>query len=125
MLNNQIVRVSRKHVDQFRAMWLSKGWGCAICSAPFTKDDGPVVDHDHYTGVIRGVLHRACNSTEGTLTSVANGGHKGIKPYPYLIGLGFYLHKHSVPQTRMIHPLHLMPNERHKHVPKYLKTWRK
>jgi hypothetical protein len=33
---------------------------CALCGEPFGTDP-PAVDHDHVTGVIRGILHQACN----------------------------------------------------------------
>ena len=33
---------------------------CAVCHDPFGKQN-PVVDHDHNTGTVRGLLHRKCN----------------------------------------------------------------
>lgn len=66
-----LVRVSKRHVDEFRNMWLQYGWGCAICGQPFTQTDGAVVDHDHETGIIRGCLHNTCNRLEGELKSFA------------------------------------------------------
>lgn len=36
---------------------------CAICKKPFTTK--PHVDHNHSTGIVRGLLCRACNSMLG------------------------------------------------------------
>ena len=33
---------------------------CAICERPL-KDDRQVIDHDHATGEVRGVVHNLCN----------------------------------------------------------------
>ena len=47
-----------------------QGGNCAICKKPIdlrltgVKAD-MVVDHCHETGLIRGVLHKSCNSSEG------------------------------------------------------------
>src|SRR5690606_20254647 len=38
---------------------------CDLCGLPFTAKNPAVVDHDHKTGVIRGVLHRGCNAALG------------------------------------------------------------
>lgn len=45
--------------DEFEALVADAGNRCPVCLKPFTKT--PVVDHDHKTGVVRGVLCVACN----------------------------------------------------------------
>jgi len=47
-------------LDEFNEMLKVQDGGCAICgSAPTPKDTH--VDHDHETGVVRGILCRSCN----------------------------------------------------------------
>jgi len=38
---------------------------CALCQEPVIDD--AVLDHDHKTGLIRGVLHRGCNAMLGKI----------------------------------------------------------
>jgi len=38
---------------------------CGICGAGFSKFNPPVVDHNHKTGKIRGLLDSSCNSQLG------------------------------------------------------------
>jgi hypothetical protein len=122
----ELVRITRAQLDEVREMLLVKqNYLCALCRQPFNSRDWAVVDHDHYTGLIRGVIHNSCNGAEGNLIVKANLCHKGVKPYPFLISLGEYLRLHTeTPQTRMIHPLHHMPNER-EGVPPAQRRWRK
>lgn len=89
-----------------------QGNKCGICGHPFTVRDRPVLDHDHDTGFIRGVLHNSCNGTEGRIKSKAYLGHTGISPAKYVIGLGKYLEKHSTPQLALIHPTHLSEEDK-------------
>ena len=89
-----------------------QGNKCAICGHPFSVRDGPALDHDHKTGVIRGVLHLSCNQAEGRIKSKASLGHRGISPEKYTIGLGKYLEKHQRPQTKLLHPSHLTEDEK-------------
>lgn len=65
------VRVSQRHLKEYRELWFSKNWGCAICGQPFSVSDNAAVDHDHATGIIRGCLHSTCNRTEGELRAWA------------------------------------------------------
>jgi hypothetical protein len=44
-----------------------QGGGCAICHKPLKLDRDTVIDHDHATGRIRGVLCRKCNIGIGQL----------------------------------------------------------
>jgi hypothetical protein len=44
----------------------SQGGVCAVCLKGFAPESGtdmysPVVDHDHDSGAVRGILHRRCN----------------------------------------------------------------
>lgn len=55
-------------IQDFERMLAAQGRLCAGCAEPF-DDDGRdiVVDHDHATNAIRGLLHRICNSVLGLL----------------------------------------------------------
>lgn len=44
--------------EEFQARLEKQRHECAICAEPLTK---PVVDHDHATGVVRGILCHPCN----------------------------------------------------------------
>lgn len=72
-----------------------------------------VVDHDHDTGRIRGVLHRSCNAAEGKATNaIAQWGAKA-HDYPsilaYLKRLVAYL---EAEPTQFIYHSHKTPDER-------------
>ena len=61
----EIVRKHRYGVTagEFDRMLEEQEFGCAICSTPGQL----VVDHDHGTGIVRGLLCRECNSGIGML----------------------------------------------------------
>lgn len=46
-------------VEDFEKRLVAQDGKCLICQEPFTEDSPPVVDHDHKTGAIRGLL---CNN---------------------------------------------------------------
>lgn len=55
---------------QYRWLLLRANGRCEACLAPFDEAKGrtmPVVDHDHTTGEIRGILHDSCNVALGLL----------------------------------------------------------
>ncbi len=49
--------------EQYDAMYKKQNGCCAVCGNPFedTKKLRPEIDHDHVTGVVRGLIHGFCN----------------------------------------------------------------
>lgn len=46
-------------LEEWDEMWAAQGGRCAVChKVPRTR---PVVDHDHRTGLVRGLLCNYCN----------------------------------------------------------------
>ncbi len=87
-------------IDQYNELFKSQGGCCAICTEPETAigKDGPLplaVDHDHVTGVVRGLLCRGCN--------VAIGGLKE-KEENFLNAITYLeKHKQSQKQPNVVH----------------------
>ena len=80
-------------------------WKCALCQqsvAPNARKDA-VLDHDHDTGVVRGVVCRNCNGMEGKINTCATrAAGKGDK-LNWLRALVRYLETSG---TSYIHPTH-------------------
>jgi hypothetical protein len=55
-------------LEDFDAMLAAQGGGCAICGRPAPEGSSLHVDHDHETGVVRGLLCFTCNGALGMLT---------------------------------------------------------
>ena len=51
--------------DEYDRMLATQREACAICFVPFDElpspHHGPIVDHDHTTGKVRGLLCKGCN----------------------------------------------------------------
>lgn len=61
------MRLKTTEVKQFREQQLVKqGHRCALCRDLVDPTEA-VLDHDHKTGALRGVLHRGCNSMLGKI----------------------------------------------------------
>ena len=52
-------------LDDYEAMLVAQGGGCAICGAPEPDGQSLHVDHDHDTGAVRGLLCFTCNAGIG------------------------------------------------------------
>ena len=95
---------------------------CAICKVSFT--DAKLVkkklvpkyvatlDHDHTTGVIRGVLCNSCNGNEGRIKNRATSAARNETYLAWLKKLVAYLELHQNPQTSLIHPTHKNADEK-------------
>lgn len=53
--------------EQFDQMLISQGGRCTICGTAKWPHEGPHVDHDKKTGIVRGILCQACNTGIGKL----------------------------------------------------------
>ena len=99
-----------------KKLQLAQGNKCAICDADFTeaKLKGkklvpkyvPTLDHDHDTGVIRGVLCSNCNGNEGRIRKRALSSKRTRTYLQWLRRMVEYLESHLQPKTSFIHPLH-------------------
>jgi hypothetical protein len=52
-------------VEEYDAMLAAQGGGCAICGRPPRDDISLHVDHDHATGMVRGLTCFRCNNALG------------------------------------------------------------
>lgn len=94
---------------KIRQLKVHQGGLCGICRLPIDttiKGEG-VVDHDHKTGEIRGILHRSCNAAEGKIfNAAASWGAKSTVPSAveeYLINLLGYWRRE---RTGFMYPMH-------------------
>lgn len=88
---------------------------CPLCGKHIDlkiKGEG-VIDHDHDTGEIRGVLHRSCNAAEGKISNAAARWGAKSASYAdvieYLVSLVAYLRQ---PGAGIIYPMHKTVDEK-------------
>jgi len=63
-------------IDQFTELLESQEGKCAVCG---TRDGRQVVDHDHDTGKVRGILCVRCNVSIGGLGDTVNGLMRAVR----------------------------------------------
>jgi len=102
-------RLKQKDLKDFRlGQLLVQGGTCPLCKTKI-KPEEAVLDHDHDTGHVRGVLHRSCNSSEGRILSWAKRS-RDSNPYHFLKNLvEFHEKDHS---DNPIHPKHMTEAEK-------------
>lgn len=106
----KIKKMARSQMRAWVVMQVRKQGGlCPLCNSPIdlTKKGEGVVDHDHGSGLIRGVLCRACNGAEGKVANAAGRwGARSMdyaKIVPFLERLVAYLKKDPLP---IMYPFH-------------------
>ena len=112
----RVVKLARSMMRSYAHRLLQEQGGlCPLCNKQIDlsiKGEG-VIDHDHDTGRIRGLLHRSCNAAEGKISNAAARWGAKSSSYteiiPYLERLVQYLKKAPKP---MIYPMHKTPDEK-------------
>lgn len=95
-----------------------QGGLCPLCGEPILfsvkgNQTDYVVDHDHDTGAIRGVLHRSCNAAEGKVANAAGRwGAKSMKYSAIIPWLERMLQYLKAPSLDLMYPGHKSPEER-------------
>lgn len=109
-------KVARSQMSSYTARLLKEQGGlCPLCGTAIDMSirASACLDHNHVTGEIRGVLHRACNAAEGKVkNAVARWGGTGEdydKIIAYLERLIAYLKQ---PGTGLMYHTHLTPEEK-------------
>ncbi len=112
-----LVKVPRTAMRSWahRQLKIEQNGLCPLCGKPIDltiKGEG-VIDHDHDTGEIRGVLHRSCNAAEGKISNAAARWGAKSSHYMdiivYLESVVAYLKK---PGTGRMYPMHKTPDEK-------------
>lgn len=106
-------RIPRTGLSAYTTRALAQQGGvCPLCARSIPRADA-VLDHDHATGEVRGVLHRSCNAAEGKVARAA--GRWGAKSsayseiLPWLKRLVVYLERQG---HGVLHPAHKTEAER-------------
>lgn len=116
MSDRPMRKLARSQMPSFRArLHKEQGGLCPLCGTPIDlkiKGEG-VVDHDHDSGEIRGILHRSCNAAEGKVANAAGrwgaGGMGYDKIIPWLENMLAYLKR---PGSGMLYHTHLTDDEK-------------
>jgi hypothetical protein len=105
-------RIKTSQIPQVKAALLKRqGNVCPICRNALSIT-GSCLDHDHYTGQIRGVLCRNCNGIEGKIKNLAVRGKRHSTIKEYLGRIILYWLEHETDRTGLLHPLHKTDDEK-------------
>lgn len=86
----------------------AQGGHCMLCGEAINGDD--VLDHDHRTGHVRGVLHRGCNAMLGHIeNNRARHMMKDGRLFRFLRGVQNYITADHT--QRPLHPTHRTEDE--------------
>ena len=93
-----------------RQLKVEQGGLCRLCGLPvdLSLPKEGVVDHNHDTGEIRGVLHRSCNAAEGKIANAAGSwGAKSMKYEDIVAYLEKLLAYYKLQGCGLIYPTHV------------------
>jgi hypothetical protein len=98
-----VIRLKTTEVKPTRErLYLAQAARCGVCQFHIVKGDD-VLDHDHDTGAIRGVLHRSCNALLGKIENAYR--RFGVKDLAaWAQGMPAYLQQHRMNRTGLLHP---------------------
>ena len=114
-------RITRAQVKGITMAILDKQGGkCAVCKLTIDRNttghkSDYCLDHCHETGIIRGVLHRSCNSALGKIDNAAGRwGAKSMKYsaiIPYLRAVVEYYERGNPLGVDLVYPDHKTPEQ--------------
>ena len=104
-----MVKIKQKDIRVLREQYYAEQNGlCALCFEHMDPFES-VLDHDHKTGQLRGVLHRGCNAYIGSMeNNLARNRISTNRLSLILINFMSYISTHKP----IRHPTHLTPEER-------------
>lgn len=110
----KIARTSQRAITLL--LWKKQGGLCPLCGKEIDikiPREG-VMDHDHDSGEVRGILHRSCNAAEGKVANAAGQWGAKATDYPSIIrwleAMLVYL---KAPGTGYMYPTHKTAEEKH------------
>jgi len=109
-----VTKLSKAQTDDMReTLKVAQGHRCALCEQPFHALAGAVcVDHDHDTGMIRGVLCANCNRMEGEVRLSSNRAKRRMTREKWLSGLLEYWEYHVKNPSGNIYYKHKTQDEK-------------
>jgi len=100
------VKLKSSQIKPHREALLKKqGYVCALCHELLLPEQA-VLDHDHRTGLVRGSIHRSCNSALGKLENAAR------RYKVNLVSLAQGLEAYLKTESDVLHPTHYTPEEK-------------
>lgn len=110
----KIARTSQRAITLL--LWKKQDGLCPLCGKEIDikiPREG-VMDHDHDSGEVRGILHRSCNAAEGKVANAAGQWGAKATDYPSIIrwleAMLVYL---KAPGTGYMYPTHKTAEEKH------------
>lgn len=112
-------RITQKEIKELREKYLLlQNNLCALCR-DYLDINEAVLDHDHESGQLRGVLHRGCNVMEGVITNnMKRNRIDEIRLSSILANLQDYQRE----LKDLLHPSHRTPEERKQRAKKRAKA---
>ncbi|WVH05406.1 endonuclease VII [Agrobacterium phage Alfirin] len=89
----------------------NQGGVCPLCKRKLSIQ-GACQDHDHSTGLLRGVLCRNCNGIEGKIKNLAVRGRATLSLEQYVANVVRYWVHHNEDRTGFLYPTHLNEDEK-------------
>lgn len=85
---------------------------CPLCETKMQNLSDACLDHDHDSGLIRGVLCRHCNGIEGKIKNLVTRARRGMAFENYLGKIIMYWMHHQTDRTGLYHPTHKTEDEK-------------
>jgi len=115
-------QIKTRDIAQVRSDLLIQQCGlCGLCGEVIEPGKA-VLDHDHKSGLIRGVLHRGCNALEGNITNALP---RNLITPERLRAIFANWERYHQQQKDLLHPTHRTQEERKARAKKRAKARKK